>query len=405
MLLPTDLDRAQGRAPLGLLIFLALMTSVVALTIDAILPAMDGIAADLAFDDPLDAQYLVLVVFVGMGLAQPVFGPLSDSIGRRNTAFIGWAIYGVGTLIAVVAPDLTVMLIGRFLQGAGAAGPRIVAAAIVRDLYEGRAMARILSLVMTVFMLVPMLAPLIGQQAELVGGWQAIFILYLALALVCIAMHIASVPETLPPEYRKPLELRPLALAFGEALGTKSSMLYTLALTAIFSSFAAMLATAQHIYEDLFDLGHLFPIVFASVAGMIAVAQITNAQLVMRLGMRRLTRIASVMVTVSGGGAAMLTWQVWGAIPPIWVFVVLMAPVFIGSGLMFSNLTALALEPLGHISGTASAVVMSVSSLLAVPFGAIIASGMDTTVVPLMTGFMISGAIVFVLVLAAERVR
>ena len=405
MLLPNDHDRAQGRAPLGLLVFLAMMTSVVALTIDAILPAMDGIAADLAFEDPLDAQYLVLVVFVGMGLAQPIFGPLSDSIGRRNTALIGWVIYGAGTVIAMLAPSLTTMLIGRFLQGAGSAGPRIVAAAIVRDLYEGRAMARILSLVMTVFMLVPMLAPLIGQQAEFIGGWRAIFFLYLALGLTCAVLHVAVVPETLPPEYRKPLKFRPLAAAFGEALGTRSSMLYTLAMTAIFSSFAAMLATAQHIYEDLFALGHLFPLVFASVAGMIAVAQIVNAQLVMRLGMRRLTRIAAVVVALGGAAAAVVTWQVWREIPPIWVFVVMMAPVFVGAGLMFSNLTALALEPLGHISGTATAVVMSVATLLAVPFGALIASMIDTTVVPLMTGFAISGVLVLLLVTAAERVR
>lgn len=405
MLLPSAADRAEGRAPLGLLVFLALMTSVVALTIDAILPAMDGIAEDLAFEDPLDAQYLVLVVFIGMGVAQPVFGPLSDAIGRRNTAMIGWGIYLIGTVVAVLAPGLAGMLIGRFLQGVGSAGPRIVAAAIVRDLYEGRAMARILSLVMTVFMLVPMLAPLIGQQAEAIGGWQAIFGLYLALAVVCIVLHFWMVPETLASEHRKPLEFRPLAQAFAEALSNRASMLYTLALSAIFSSFAAMLATAQHIYETLFDLGDLFPIVFASVAGMIAVAQILNARLVMRIGMRPLSRLASLLVAVSGTVAAILTWQLWGQVPPIWVFVLAMSPVFIGAGLNFSNLTALALEPLGHISGTASAVVMSISSLLAVPFGAIIAAQMETSVLPLMIGFAISGALVFILIQMAERVR
>ncbi len=318
---------------------------------------------------------------------------------------IGWGIYLIGTVIAVLASGLVGMLIGRFLQGVGAAGPRIVAAAIVRDLYEGRAMARILSLVMTVFMLVPMLAPLIGQQAELIGGWQAIFVLYLALAVVCIALHIWTVPETLAPEHRKPLQFGPLARAFREALSNRATMLYTLALSAIFSSFAAMLATAQHIYETLFDLGSLFPLVFASVAGMIAVAQILNSRLVMRLGMRSLSRFASILVTISGTGSAILTWQVWGQVPPIWVFVLVMSPVFIGAGLIFSNLTALALEPLGHISGTASAVVMSISTLLMVPFGAMIAAQMETSVVPLMIGFGISGALVFILIQMAERVR
>ncbi len=405
MLLPSDEDRAQGHAPLGLVIFLALMTSVVALTVDAILPAMDAIAGDLGFSAIDEAPFLVMIVFIGMGLGQPVFGPLSDAIGRRNTAMIGWAIYLAGTLIAVFSGGLAGILIGRLLQGIGAAGPRIVAMAIVRDLYEGRAMARILSIVMTVFMLVPMLAPLIGQQAERLGGWQAIFVLYLALSLVCIVLHYATVPETLPEKNRQPLSFRPLGQAFAEALTTRITMIYTMALVAIFSSFAAMLSTAQHLYETLFGLGDDFPLVFALVAALIAVAQITNAQLVMRMGMRRLTTIAAVMVAVSGALAATVTWLVWGLVPPVWVYVVMMAPVFVGSGLMFSNLTALALEPLGHISGTASAVVMSVSSLLAVPFGSLIALGMDQSVIPLMAGFAVSGAAVLVLVMLAERWR
>jgi DHA1 family bicyclomycin/chloramphenicol resistance-like MFS transporter len=405
MSLPTVQDRAEGRAPVGFLLFLALMTSVTALTIDAILPAVDAISADLAFEDPKDRQYLILIVFVGMGLAQPVFGPLSDAIGRRRTATIGWAIYGAGTLIAMFAPGLTAILIGRFLQGVGAAGPRIVATAIVRDLYEGRAMARIISLIMTVFMVVPMIAPLIGQQAEFAGGWRAVFVLYLAMAILCLVLHYAILPETLPPEHRKPLSLRPLAQAFAEALTTKTTMLYTLATGAIFSVFAAMLATAQHIYEELFELGPLFPLAFAAVAGMIAVAQITNSRLVMRVGMRPLTRIAALMVMGFGALASVVTIVFFDPLPPIWLFILMLAPVFAGAGLMFSNLTALALEPLGHIAGTASAVVMSVATLIAAPFGALLARQIDTSVVPLLAGYAVAGAIVLVLVTLADRVR
>lgn len=405
MLLPSDDDRARGRAPLGLVIFLALMTSVVALTVDAILPALDSIAADLGFSATDEAPFLVMVVFVGMGIGQPVFGPVADAIGRRNTALIGWAIYLIGTVIAVLAPGLWGVLLGRLLQGIGAAGPRIVAMAIVRDLYAGRPMARIMSIVMTVFMLVPMLAPLIGQQAENIGGWQAIYGLYLLLAVVCIALHVTMVPETLATDRRKPLSLGPVIAAYLEVLKTPATMLYTLALSAIFSAFAAMLSSAQHLYETLFDLGEDFPLVFASVAGMIALAQIVNARLVMRLGMRRLTVIAAIMVLLGGGAATAITWQVWGTVPAVWAYVVMMAPVFVGSGLMFSNLTALALEPLGHMSGTGSAAVMSISSLLAVPFGSLIAIGMDTSVLPLMLGFGIAGALVLALVALAEMWR
>ncbi len=207
-MLPDASARAEGRAPLPFLIFLAMMTSVVALTIDAILPALDSISADLGFADATDRQLLVLAVFAGMGLGQPVFGPLSDAIGRRPAAIIGWALYAVGTVVAMQAGDLWWIVAGRVLQGIGAAGPRVVATAIVRDLYGGRAMARIVSLIMTVFMLVPMFAPLIGQGLEALAGWRAIFGLYLAMAFVCAGWHL-SLPETLPLAARRPLQLVP----------------------------------------------------------------------------------------------------------------------------------------------------------------------------------------------------
>ncbi|MEM1163180.1 MAG: multidrug effflux MFS transporter [Pseudomonadota bacterium] len=405
MHLPTKEDRAAGRAPIGFLVFLSLMTSVVALTIDAILPALDGISDDLGFADPSDRQLLIFAVFVGMGLAQPVFGPLSDAIGRRWTATIGWVIYGIGTVIAMTAPGLTTILIGRFLQGVGAAGPRVVATAIVRDLYDGRPMARIISLVMTVFMLVPMIAPLIGQQMEFLGGWRAIFILYLAMGCVCVTIHLGLIPETLTEENRRPLSFAPLARAFSEALTTKTTMLYTLASAAIFGAFAAMLGSAQQVFEELLGLGDLFPLAFASVALMIAVAQFLNSRLVMRFGMRFLSRVSAVIVVIGGSVSAVLTITLYGEIPSLWLFLLTMAPVFIGSGLMFSNLTALALEPLGHIAGTASAVVMSVSSLLAVPLGIWVASLIDGTVVPLLWGFAGFGALTLVFILAADWVR
>jgi len=405
MSLPTLEDRALGRAPLAFLVFLALMTSVVALTIDAILPAVDGISADLGFERPTDRNYLILVVFLGMGLAQPVFGPLSDAIGRRRTAAIGWVIFTAGSVIAMTANGFEAVLLGRFLQGVGAAGPRVVATAIVRDLYEGRAMARIVSLIMTVFMLVPMIAPLIGQQVEFIGGWRAIFIVYIALAVGCVVLHFTMLPETLAPENVKPLSLRPLARAFAEVLTTRATMLYTLASASIFSAFTAMLASAQMVYEELFELGDLFPAVFAAMALLIAIAQFANSRLVMRFGMRFLSKLAALAVLAFGMIALATCAVVFGPVPPLWVYSLLMAPVFIGSGLMFSNLMALALEPMGHIAGTATAVVMSVSTLLAVPIGALIADQIDGTIVPLLAGFAGAGAATLVFLLMADRVR
>jgi len=405
MSLPSAEDRANGRAPLALLIFLALMTSVVALTIDAILPAVDGISADLGFESPTDRNYLILVVFLGMGLAQPVFGPLSDAIGRRRTATIGWVVFAAGSVIAMTATGFEAVLFGRLMQGVGAAGPRVVATAIVRDLYEGRAMARIISLVMTIFMLVPMVAPLIGQQVEFLGGWRAIFVLYLAMAAGCATLHFVMVPETLAPQNVKPLSLRPLARAFAEVLTTPTTMLYTLASGAIFSAFAAMLSSAQMVYEEIFGLGALFPLVFALVALLIAAAQYANSRLVMSLGMRFLARLAAALVSVFAALALVVSAVFYGPVPPLWLFLLLMSPVYVGAGLMFSNLTALALEPMGHIAGTASAVVLSISTLLAVPVGTMISRQVDGTVLPLMAGFAGAGTAMLVLVVIADRVR
>lgn len=404
MTLPSQQDREDGRAPLALLVFLALMTSVSALTIDAILPAMDGISQALEFADPADQHLLVLVVFLGLGLGQPVFGPLSDALGRRKAATIGWMIYGAGTVIAMVAPGLEMIVLGRFLQGLGASGPRVVATAIVRDLYSGRPMARIISLIMTVFMLVPMLAPLIGQQLEVLGGWRAIFVLYLTLGVVCLIWHLA-IPETLAYENRRSMSLRPIAMAFREVLTTRSTMLYTLATAAIFGAFAALLASAQQVFEELLQLGDLFPVVFASVAAWFAAAQFANSQLVMRLGMRWLARMAAILAMIGASLGLLVCIAFYGPIPPLWLFMVSMAPVSFGTGLLFSNLNALALEPLGHIAGTATAVVMSVSTLLAVPIGTMIAAQVDGTVLPIMVGFAVLSGVSLVLILWADRVR
>ena len=403
MFLPTESDRAAGKAPLGLLVFLSLMTSVVALTIDAILPALDGISNDLRFEDPADRQLIVLIVFAGMGIGQPVFGPLADAIGRRNTAMIGWGLYIVGAVVAMTAGGLTGMLIGRFLQGIGAAGPRIVAAAIVRDLYSGRPMARILSLIMTIFMLVPMLAPLIGQGLEFIAGWRAIFTLYLVMAVVCVIWHLALIPETLAPEHVRPLSFRPLASAFVEVFRTRKTMLYTLASSSIFGAFAAFLAGSQQIYEEIYELGPLFPALFAATGAIFACAQFANSRLVMTYGMRGICRIAAGLVVVSAVSLFVAGKLWYGPVPPFWIFFVSMIPIFIGSALMFSNLTALALDPLGHIAGTAAAVVMSISTIVATPLGMFFAAQIDGTVQPILSAFALLGAISFVFIILADR--
>jgi DHA1 family bicyclomycin/chloramphenicol resistance-like MFS transporter len=404
--LPSAAERAEGRASLAFLMFLALMTSVVAMTIDAVLPALDAISDELRVASANDRQLIVMLVFVGMGAGQVVYGPLSDSIGRKPTALLGWAVFTVGTLMGMFAVTAEMMLAGRFLQGLGAGGPRVVAMTIVRDLYSGRAMARILSLVMTVFMLVPMFAPIIGQWTESLGGWRAVFGLYLVMALVSGGWYLFGVPETLHPARRRALNPRPVLAAFAEVLSTRSTMFYTLSAALVFGAFVVYLSTAQQVREEGYALGPRFPWAFGALAFAFACACLANSRLVMRLGMRRLSMLALVQMIAVSAVATLIT-QLGGedGHPPLWLFMALMSLIFFSVAILFANFNALALEPMGHIAGTAASVVNSVATLGAVPVGYVISQAYDGSVAPLFTGFAVLGLGALGFMALAERTR
>lgn len=404
--LPSAAERAEGRASVAFLIFLALMTSVVAMTIDAVLPALDGISNELGFATANERQLIVMLVFLGMGTGQVVYGSLSDSIGRKRTALLGWAVFILGTLLAMFAVTPEMMFAGRFLQGFGAGGPRVVAMTVVRDLYEGRAMARILSLVMTVFMLVPMFAPIIGQWTETLGGWRAIFGLYLVLALGSGGWYLVGVPETLDPAARRPLRLRPVLAAFAEVLSTRSTMLYTFSAALVFGAFVVYLSTAQQVLEEGYRLGPLFPWAFGALALAFACASFVNSRLVVRLGMRRISLFALIlMIAVSAVATLITRLGTEDGLPPFWLFMVLMGLIFFSVAVLFANFNALALQPLGHLAGTASSVVNTFAMLGALPVGYAIAQGYDGSVAPLFTGFAVLGLGALIFMALAERVR
>lgn len=398
MTLPTASARAQGHVPFSFLLFLALMTSVVALTIDAVLPALDQISADLAFERENDRQAIVLNVLLGMGLSQLIFGPMADAIGRKRTALLGWAVYLAGTVLAVGAGTAEWMLAGRFLQGLGAGGPRVVANTMARDLYEGRALARVVSLVMTVFMLVPILAPLIGQGIEALLGWQAIFALYIALALISGGWYVLGVPETLDPARRRPFRLRPLVAAFGEVLRTRQTLFCALSSAVVFGPFVVYLATAQQVLEELYALGPLFPLIFSSVAIAFGAATFLNARLVMRYGMHRCAVAGfTLLIAVSGVLCAMIWLGVTGSVPPLWIYLGAIALIFVAVAILVANLTALALDPMGHMAGTAAAVINSVAALGSALIGREIAALYDGTLTPMLAGFLVLGCAGFAL--------
>ena len=379
----------QSEAPPGSGEFVArvaLMISLVALSIDAMLPALPAIGADLGVRQANDAQLVISALFLGLAGAQMVYGPLSDSFGRKPVIYAGFAIFILGCLLSILAQGLEVMLLGRFLQGIGAAGPRVVTMALVRDQYAGRAMARVMSLAMAVFILVPILAPAIGQAILLVAHWRAIFAMLLAVALVALAWFALRQPETLPPARRRRFSLRGVAAAVRETCTHRAAFGYTLTAGLIFGCFVGYLISAPQIFLEQYRTGSRFALYFGVLAAFIGAAMLLNARLVMAWGMQLLCRIALAMLC--GLSLLFLVWA-WmqAGHPPLWALMAYLSAIFFCHGILFGNFNAMALEPLGHIAGVASAVVGSLTTFLSLALGTLIGQAFDGTVLPLVGAF------------------
>ena len=370
---------------------IALLMSLVALAIDAMLPALPAIGRDLGAARPNDVQFVITAAFLGLGLGQMIFGPLSDRIGRRPAINAGLALFAVGCLMSVFAPDFETMIAGRVLQGFGAAGPRVVVMALVRDRYEGSRMARVLSFAMAVFILVPAVAPALGQAVQWLGGWRAIFFAFLAVAGVAFAWFGLRQPETLPPARRRPFSPRAIGAGVLEVLRIRASLGYTLATGFVFAAFVTYLSCAQQVFQEAYTTGALFPLYFAVLALAIAAASLANGRLVTKYGMQRLVRAATMTMALLSAAAWAAAFAFDG-LPPLWLFVACLFAVFLCIGLLFGNLIALAMEPLGHIAGVGSAVVSSLSTFISIPLGAAVALSFDGTIYLLTAAFAVFGA-------------
>ncbi len=382
----------------------ALMISLVALSIDAMLPALREIGDDLGARRANEPQLVVTALFIGLAVAQMIFGPLSDSIGRKPAIYIGMALFIAGCLMSILATSFAVMLAGRVLQGIGAAGPRTVMVALVRDRFEGRAMARIMSLVMAVFILVPAIAPALGQGILMIGHWRAIFGLFLGLALLVLVWFTLRQPETLPRERRASLSAGRIALAIREVCLNRVALGYTIAAGLIFGAFIGYLTTAQQIFQEQYGLGEQFPLYFAVLALAIGGASYVNSRLVMRYGMRPLSWTA--LLSMSGLSLGFLAIAVLAAgDPPLWALMAYCLAAFFCLGLLFGNFNALAMEPMGHIAGTAAAVIGSLTTVISVALGTAIAQSYDGTVLPLVGGFAGLGVAATITMRWTERGR
>ena len=370
----------------------ALLISLVALAIDAMLPALPQIGTDLGVTHNNDRQQVITVFFIGLGIGQLFYGPLSDSIGRKPAIYGGLVLFMVGNLLSVFANSFELMLLGRLLQGLGAAGPRIVVIAMVRDQYEGRAMAKVMSMVMAVFILVPAMAPALGQGILLVWHWRAIFILFFTMAAIGFIWLLVRQSETLLPEQRTAVSAQRLYRNIREIFLNRIVFGYMIATGFIFAAFVGYLTSAQQIFQELYMLGEMFPLYFAILSIAIGAASLANSRLVMRYGMSALCRWSLVAIVVICGGFFIYAMVLDDA-PPLWTFMTCFICSFFAMGILFGNLNALAMEPMGHIAGTAAAVIGSITTIISLVLGAAIGTMFDGSVLPVVGGFAGFGAL------------
>ena len=377
---------ATTRSSVEFITLMALTFSLIAMSIDGMLAALGDIAADLGAGDPNDRQLVLTAFFAGLTVGQFIYGPISDSTGRKPAMYAGIGCFILGGLLCAVATDFPMMTCGRVLQGFGAAGPRIVGMAMVRDLYGGRAMARIMSFVMAVLILVPVMAPSIGQLILLVADWRTIFFALVIMGAVDFLWLATRRPETLARPDRVPLSFSRILRSAREAITHRTTLGYTLATGFIFGAVISYLGTSQQIFQEQYGTGNLFGLYFGILAAGIGLAAVVNARLVNRFGMRNLSKWALRTSCLLSSFFLIIAFLLGGH-PPLWAFMAYMTVLFFCNGLQFSNYSALAMEPMGHIAGVAAAVVGSLSNLVAVSTGTPIGQLYDGTVIPLVAGF------------------
>lgn len=382
---------------------MAMMMSLAALSTDAMLPALSTIGAELGVLRPNDNQLIVSILFLGIAAGQIFYGPISDSTGRKPAIYAGFAIFMTGSLLSMVAPTFSIMLSGRFLQGLGAAGSRSVTLALIRDQYEGRSMAQVMSFVTVVFILVPVIAPSVGQAVLLFAQWRAIFGLFLLLALITVTWFGLRQPETIGPEKRSPFSLQRILKVLGEILRNRAALGYTLIAGLVSGAFLGYLNSAQQLFQVQYELGVRFPLFFAALALSIGCASFLNGRLVMRYGMRLLSRWALLTVVTLAIVYFVAAASLWAGIPPLWSLMIFFLATLFCVGILFGNLNALAMEPLGRVAGVGSAVVGSLSTFVSVPLGILVGQSYNGTVLPLVGGFALFSIVGVAIMIWANR--
>ncbi|MBW8201400.1 multidrug effflux MFS transporter [Flagellimonas abyssi] len=376
---------------------MAALMSIVALAIDAILPAISNIGDAINSTDSTDHQLLVTMIFLGLGVGQLFFGPISDSFGRKPVVYMGFSIFLVASVICLMAPSLEVMVVGRILQGIGLSAPRTISISIIRDTYEGDYMAKIMSFVTAFFILVPVVAPAIGKLILDATGWQGIFYVQMFFVLVVAFWFWKRQQETLHPEYKIPFTRHVFIDGVKEFVKYRETVAFTLISGLVTGAFLVYLSSAQHIFEDQYALKEVFPYIFAGLAVSIGLSTFMNGTLVMRFGMRRLSLMATIVFCMVALTYSFLFLN--SPNPSIYVLVGFLSVQFFCLGFMWGNFRSIAMEPIGHIAGIGAAINGFVSTVLSIPIATFIGDFVKDSVWPLFAGLAICGMVALALFL------
>ena len=381
---------------------MAMLMSVTALSIDAMIPALGKMSVDLMISEANSIQLVISSVFLGMAFGVLIYGPFADSYGRKKAIYLGIFIFLIGTLISIFATNLFVMLLGRTIQGFGSAACRVVTMAIIRDKYEGTEMAKIMSLIMMVFIMVPALAPLLGQGILIFASWQTIFWFIFVFALISTTwMHFRQ-RETLSPEKVRSFSFTVIFSGILETIKNRISMGYTLASGIMFGAFVSYLSSAQQIMEIQYELGQMFPLIFGFLAIVYGFASFLNSKLLNKFSMHQIC-LTSLVLQVSLSSIFLIISLANNKDITFTLFFTYMILNFFCLGPLFGNFNSMALQPFGHMAGLATSVISSIQTLSAVIVGIIIGQAYDGTVKPIILGYMLCGMGTLLIFLLTKR--
>jgi DHA1 family bicyclomycin/chloramphenicol resistance-like MFS transporter len=384
------------------IVLMAALMSIVALSIDAILPALEAIGISIGTTKSIDNQLLITMIFLGLGFGQLIFGPLSDSIGRKPVIYVGFLIFVLASILCVFATSVEMMVVGRVLQGIGLSAPRTISIAMVRDSFSGDYMAKIMSYIVSIFILVPVIAPALGKLMLDTFGWRSIFNGQLIFGALVMIWLWKRQPETLNPDNKIKLSKALFINGLKEFMKFKTSIAYTLISGLITGSFMVYLSASQEIFQNQYGLVEEFPYLFAALAISVGFATFLNGTYVIKYGMYALVKAFMIAFTVIP--VVYLFFFFGQPNPKAYILLTFFGLQFFSIGFLFGNLRSLAMQPVGHIAGIGAAINGFVSTIMAVPIATYIGSFIKTTASPLFVGFLICGSCSLLILWVLRRI-